>query len=93
MKYLGVMISNKHMGVEDLAYIHQKVSKRLPTCQSCNLSSGGKMILIESCLSSVPNYSMGVYMLQDEIHHKMNTAISNFFWHGPGLKKKYHMAR
>jgi hypothetical protein len=31
LKYLGVMISDKHMCIPDLAYIHQKVSKRLPT--------------------------------------------------------------
>jgi hypothetical protein len=38
------------------------------------------MILIESCLSSIPNYTMGVYLLQEEIHHKMDTARENFFW-------------
>jgi hypothetical protein len=32
---------------------------------------------------------MGVYLLQEEIHQKMDSARSNFFWH---LKKKYHMA-
>jgi hypothetical protein len=31
---------------------------------------------------------MGIYYLQEEIHHKMNTARANFFWHGPQLKKK-----
>jgi hypothetical protein len=35
---------------------------------------------------------MGVYLLQEEIHQKMDSARSNFFWHGPNLKKKYHMA-
>jgi hypothetical protein len=33
-----------------------------------------------------------VYLLQEEIHQKMDSARSNFFWHGPNLKKKYHMA-
>jgi hypothetical protein len=40
---------------------------------------GGKMILIESCLSYVPNYGMGVFHLKGEAHHKMETARSNFF--------------
>jgi hypothetical protein len=35
---------------------------------------------------------MGIYMLQEEIHQKMDSARANFFWHGPYLKKKYHMA-
>lgn len=32
-------------------------------------------------------------MLQDEIHHEMDTARADFFWHGPRLKKKYHMVK
>lgn len=51
------------------------------------------MILTESCLSSIPNYVMGIFHLRGEAHHKMETARSNFFWHGPGQKKKYHMMR
>jgi hypothetical protein len=91
-KYLGVMISNRHMTTSDLAYVYQKVEKKLPTWQSVGLSSGGKPILIQTSLSSIPNYTMGVYLFQDEIHQKMDSARSNFFWHGPYLKKKYHMA-
>jgi hypothetical protein len=92
LKYLGVWISDKHMSSSDLAYVHQKVEKKLPTWQSVGLSSGGKAVLIQSCLSSIPNYSMGIYLLQDEIHQKMDSARANFFWHGPNLKRKYHMA-
>jgi hypothetical protein len=36
---------------------------------------------------------MGIYMLQEEIHQKMDSARANFFWHGPNFKKKYHIAR
>jgi hypothetical protein len=92
LKYLGVWISDKHMSSSDLAYVHQKVEKKLPTWQSVGLSSGGKAVLIQSCLSLIPNYSMGIYLLQDEIHQKMDSARANFFWHGPNLKRKYHMA-
>jgi hypothetical protein len=93
MKYLGIMVNNRHMTASDLSYVHLKVEKKIPTWQSVGLSSGGKMILTESCLSSIPTYTMGVYQLQEEIHHKMDTARANFFWHGPHQKRKYHMAR
>jgi hypothetical protein len=73
--------------------VYQKIEKRIPTWQSCLLSYGGKMILTESCLSSMLNYVMGVFHLKGEAHHKMETARSNFFWHGPRQKKKYHMMR
>jgi hypothetical protein len=92
MKYLGVMISDKHMSSSDVDYVHLKVEKKLPTWQSVGLTSGRKAVLIQSCLSSIPNYTMGIYMLQDEIHQKMDSARANLFWHGPNLKRKYHMA-
>jgi hypothetical protein len=93
MRYLGIMVNNSHMTANDLSYVHQKVEKRIPTWKSAGLSSGGKMILIESCLSSVPNYTMSVYLLQEEVHQKMDSARANFFWHGPNMKRKYHMAK
>jgi hypothetical protein len=74
----------------DFAYVHQKVEKRVPTLQSCLLSYVGKMSLTESdsCLSSIPTYIIGMIHLKGKAHHKMETARSNFFWHGPGQKKK-----
>lgn len=71
-----------------LCVVHQKVEKKLPTWQSATLSMGGKLVLIEACLSAIPNYTMGVYLLPEESHHKMDTIRSNFFWHGPSLKKE-----
>jgi hypothetical protein len=93
MKYLGVMVHNKHMTASNLNYVATKVEKRVPTWQSVGLSFRGKMILVESCLSSVPNYTMGAYALQEEIHQKMDSARGNFFWNGPNMKRKYHMAK
>jgi hypothetical protein len=79
----------------DFAYVYQKVEKRVPTLQSCLLSYVGKMSLTESdsCLSSIPTYIIGMFHLKGKAHHKMETARSNFFWHGPGQKKKYHMMK
>jgi hypothetical protein len=36
---------------------------------------------------------MGVYALQEEVHQTMDAARANFFWHGPNMKRKYHMAK
>jgi hypothetical protein len=51
LKYLGIMVDNKHMSASDLRYVHLKVEKRIPTWQSVGLSSGGKMRLTESALA------------------------------------------
>jgi hypothetical protein len=60
MKYLGIPVSDKMFYAADLIEVEVKVEKRLPTWQGRLLSSGGKSILIESSLSSIPNYTMGV---------------------------------
>jgi hypothetical protein len=80
------------MACHDLAYVHQKVERRLPACKA-RCYRQRELILLESCMSSIPTYTMGMYLLQGELHHKMETTRGDFFWHGPNLKKKYHMAR
>jgi hypothetical protein len=40
LKYLGVMLHNRHMTTDDLTYVAQKVEKGIPTWQSVGLTSG-----------------------------------------------------
>jgi hypothetical protein len=48
--------------------------------------------LIESSLSSLPNYIMSVYLLPSEVHHKMDSTRAIFYWDA-GVKRKYHMVK
>jgi hypothetical protein len=57
MKYLGILVTSAKLYTADLMYVGLKVEKRLPAWQSLLMSSGGKSILIESSLSSLPNYT------------------------------------
>lgn len=47
------------------------------------------MILIESSLSSIPNYRRTCYRRRFITKWTLLELI--FFWHGPNLKRKYHM--
>jgi hypothetical protein len=60
MKYLGIPVTIDKLYVVDLMYVGLKVEKRLLAWQGLMLSFGGKAILIECSLSSLPNYTMGV---------------------------------
>ena len=51
------------------------------------------MILTNSTLSSIPTYTMGVYKLGEEVHQKMDSIRSQFFWSGAGDKFRYHMVK
>nr|XP_051212000.1 uncharacterized protein LOC127329534 [Lolium perenne] len=50
-----------------------------------------KSELTNSCLSSLPLFAMGLYLLHDTTHAVMDKHRSRFFWEGAGPKRKYHM--
>jgi hypothetical protein len=56
------------------------------------LSSGGKLILMNSCLSSIPTYIMRFYRLTDGQHKDMDSISEIFFVRGSNTFK-YHMAK
>ncbi len=57
--YLGLPISEGRLTAKDLEIPVTKIEKRFATWKCGFLSYGGKSILINSCLSSVPMYMMG----------------------------------
>jgi hypothetical protein len=93
LKYLGIPISGHHLGMGAFSPIFQKMCKRLDPCKGKHLTSWGRQILTNSCLSSIPLYCMGFYWLVDIAHKKMDGIRANFLWQGADGKFKYHMAK
>jgi hypothetical protein len=56
MKYLGILVSNSRLGVAAFLGIKEKMRKRLDPWKGKHMSSGGKLILTNSCLTSLPIY-------------------------------------
>lgn len=56
------------------------------------MSSGGKLLLTNSSLSSLPMYvmAMGMYSLKEGLHQQLDSIRSRFFWQGASDKFKYH---
>ena len=57
------------------------------------LSLGGRLTLLNSYLSSIPIYSMSMYLLPKTILKKIDVIRKRFFWQGGSLKKKYHLVK
>jgi hypothetical protein len=93
LRYLGMPVSYSKITKTQLRYVSDKAEKRLSTWQCDYLSSGGKSILIESCLSSIPMYTMGVYELYEGNYQLLDSIRSRFYWQGTGKKRKYHMVK
>ena len=57
------------------------------------MSSAARLILTNSSLSSLPLFIMGMFLLADDVHARLDTPISRFFWEGTRIKRKYHLVK
>jgi hypothetical protein len=93
MKYLGLPISGDQIMVKHLYFVLEKLVKKLANGCSIQASSGGKAILIDSCLDNLATYAMSFFLLYEQAHAKMDSVRARLFWEGFGGEKKYHMVR
>lgn len=101
IKYLGIPVSDRMLGigafqgVPNRAFqgVPNRLIKTLDPWKGKFMTSGGKLILTNTCLSNLPMYMMGFYMLPKGVHVKMDSIRSKFFWQGAGEAFKYHMAK
>jgi hypothetical protein len=64
LKYFGIPVSDRHLSMSAFLSISQKMTKRLDPWKGRFLTSRGRQILTNTCLSSIPLYCMGFYWLQ-----------------------------
>jgi len=93
IKYLGVPVSGSKIHVANWTPLVEKIDKRLDGWKGGALSLGGRLTLLNACLSSIPIYSMSMYLLPKTILKKIDVIRKRFFWQGGGLKKKYHLVK
>jgi hypothetical protein len=89
--YLGMPISDRNLTIEQWLFLVLKLAGRIDSWLGRFLSSGGRLILSNSCLASHPMFVMGLFLLQDGIHMKFDLHRALFFWEGAGAKRKYHL--
>nr|XP_051197209.1 uncharacterized protein LOC127310588 [Lolium perenne] len=87
----GLPVSDRPLRVADWCFLPEKVGHRVDPWQGLFLASAGRLELTNSCLSSLPMFAMGIYLLHDATHLAMDRPRSRFFWEGVGNKRKYHM--
>ena len=93
IKYLGFPIHYKNLPAKAFRELVEKMRHKMQPWKGKNLSYGGRLTLTNSSLSSMPIYTMGVYLLNEQVYHQMDTIRSQFFWRGDVEKFKYHMVK
>ncbi|GJU01457.1 RNA-directed DNA polymerase, eukaryota, reverse transcriptase zinc-binding domain protein [Tanacetum coccineum] len=84
MKYLGVPLLAKCLGVNDCRSLIEKVKSRVGDWRNRFLSYAGRVQLITSVLASMQTYWAAVYLLPKAIVKEISKVMKNFLWDSSG---------
>jgi hypothetical protein len=81
MKYLNIILTSGHeLCIAAFVGIQSKMIKWLDPWKGNNITSEGKLILTYSCLTSLPIFGLGFYLLAIGAHSKMDSIMAKFLW-------------
>ena len=66
--------------IKELEPLLGRVKAKAEPWQGRFTSKGSKSILIDSCLSSLPMYMIGIYEFPEGVHATFYKELSRFFW-------------
>ena len=78
----------KRLKNSDWKGVYERFQKRLSGWKEKLLSAGGKLVLINSMLSSLPLFMFSFFEVPREVLKKMDFYRSRFFWQSNENKKK-----
>lgn len=90
--YLGIPLSDKRLPKTSYLPLLHNLSKRLGGWAARFLSMAGRLVLVNSVLSSLPVYLMTVLKLPQWVIKEIDRIRRRFLWHGAGDQQKgYHL--
>ena len=92
IKYLGVPLHYAKLRKEDLQPIIDKIVKRIAGWKGMLLSYAGRLILLKSCLASIPIYLLSVIKFPRWAINMINSHMGHFLWNNTEEHHKYHLA-
>jgi hypothetical protein len=89
-RYLGLPLSLSRLKREDEQSIIDKVASRLPNWKGRILNRAGRLVLVNSVLSSSVTYYMTVFQLSKWALKKIDRIRRRFLWHGADSNRHGH---
>ncbi|KAK3226757.1 hypothetical protein Dsin_006619 [Dipteronia sinensis] len=71
--------------------IVNKIEKRLAPWKKRFLSKGGRLVLINSVLASIPNYFLSIFKIPMGVAQKIGRIQRSFLWGDGKFKRKVHV--
>ena len=91
-KYLGFFLKPNGYRICDWLWLIQKMEKRICHWTYRYLSLGGRLVLLNSVLSSIPVYWMSLAPLPAAVLRKLRRLMFSFLGGSSDIKKKFHLA-
>jgi hypothetical protein len=88
--YLGFPMADRPLSMIEWEGLVGKVGHRVDPWQGRFMSSAARLTLINSSLSSLTMYAMGLFLLADGTHAAFDKILARFFWEGVSDKHSYH---
>lgn len=79
-KYVGVMISLKRLLVNQCNYLIERVSNCIKSWNHSQMSIGGRVVLVNSSLVSIPFYLLSCYHIPDTTLESITKLARHFIW-------------
>jgi hypothetical protein len=92
-RYLGIPMSSRKLLNKDWSIVEERFQKKLSSWKGKLLSSGGRLVLINSVLSSLLMFLMSFFKIPKGAVEKLDYYRSRFFWQCDEHKKKYRSAK
>nr|GEW35860.1 hypothetical protein [Tanacetum cinerariifolium] len=87
MKYLGVPLLAKRLGVKDCQSLIDNVENRITCSRNKFLSYAGRIRLIAYVLSDMHQYWASVYMIPTSVTNELEKIFKRFLWNSGGSAK------
>ncbi|GJV82644.1 RNA-directed DNA polymerase, eukaryota, reverse transcriptase zinc-binding domain protein [Tanacetum coccineum] len=87
MRYLGVLLLAKRLGVGDCQCLIENVKSIINSWKNRHLSYAGRIQLIASVLSTMQQYWASVYMLPDTVIKELDKLFKMFIWNAENSAK------
>jgi hypothetical protein len=84
--YLGLPMNTRKLNNKDWKTIEDRIEKRLSGWKGKMLSVGGRLVLINSMLSSLPMFMMSFFELPGGVLEKIDCFRSHFYWQNDQYK-------
>ncbi|WJZ97307.1 hypothetical protein VitviT2T_015918 [Vitis vinifera] len=91
--YLGLPLGGNPKAGGFWDPVIERISRRLDGWQKAYLSFGGRITLIQSCLTHMPCYYLSLFKLPASVAAKIERLQRDFLWSGIGEGKKDHLVR